>query len=69
MSEIVPARDDLDEQIAAMVAAGLSDDDVMRLTMLRFAIAEGRCHEETLEQRRAMFARYLAAQIGRARAE
>jgi hypothetical protein len=65
MTELVPAKDELDQQIAAMLAAGMSDDDVMRLTMLRFEIAAGRCHEDTLEQRRAVFARYLAIQAGR----
>ena len=61
--------DELDVQISAMIAAGLSDDDVMRLTILRFDIAEDRCHDDTLEHRRAVFARYLAQQIGRTHAE
>jgi hypothetical protein len=67
--ELVPARDEIDMQITAMVAAGLSDDDVMRLTMLKFEIAEGRCHDDTLEHRRAVFARYLAILAGRTHVE
>ncbi len=63
--ELVPARDELDTQIAAMMAAGLSDDDVMRLTMLKFEIAADRTHDDTIEHRRAIFARYLAIQAGR----
>ena len=49
----------LDVQVEVMRAAGLQDDEILRLAHLRHRVAAGTCDDLTTDYKRVMFLKYL----------
>jgi hypothetical protein len=49
----------LDMEVEIMRAAGIDDDEIVRLAGLRQRVASGDCSEVTLEHKRLAFYKYL----------
>jgi hypothetical protein len=49
----------VETQVEIMRAAGIEDDQIVRLAELRHRINAGRCDDLTLEYKRTMFVKYL----------
>lgn len=48
-----------DIQVEIMLAAGLTDEEILRLAELRHRVTDGSCDDLTIEYKRIMFAKYL----------
>ena len=51
--------DQLDMQVEIMRAAGLADDEILRLAMLKRQVSSGQCDDLTIEYKRFSFLKYL----------
>ena len=51
--------DQLDMQVEIMRAAGLADDEILRLAMLKQRVSSGQCDDLTIEYKRFSFLKYL----------
>ena len=49
----------VETQVEIMRAAGIEDDQIVRLAELRRRITAGRCDDLTIEYKRSMFVKYL----------
>jgi hypothetical protein len=49
----------VETQVEIMRAAGIEDDQIVRLAELRRRINAGRCDDLTIEYKRTMFVKYL----------
>jgi hypothetical protein len=49
----------IETQIRIMRAAGLEDDEILRLASLRQRVVHGVCDDLTIEYKRAQFLKYL----------
>ncbi len=49
----------VDTQVEIMRAAGIQDEQIVRLADLRRRVSAGRCDDLTIEYKRSMFVKYL----------
>ena len=49
----------LDIEIEIMRAAGLNDDDILRLALVRRRVDAGECDDLTIEHKRLLFLKHL----------
>ncbi|MBM2812582.1 MAG: hypothetical protein HW416_3341 [Chloroflexi bacterium] len=49
----------LDLEVEIMMAAGLEDDEIVRLAWLKHRVAAGECDDLTVEYKRLEFLKYL----------
>ena len=54
----------METQVEIMRAAGLQDDEILRLVALRQRVIHGACDDLTIEYKRAQFLKYLY-EVGR----
>jgi hypothetical protein len=51
--------DQLDMQVEIMRAAGLADEEILRLAMVKRQVSAGQCDDLTIEYKRFAFLKYL----------
>ncbi len=49
----------VETQVEIMRAAGIEDEQIVRLANLRRLVSAGRCDDLTMEYKRSMFVKYL----------
>ena len=49
----------VDSDVEIMLAAGLEDDEILRLAHFKHRVSAGECDDLTIEYKRIMFLKYL----------